>query len=845
MEKIIDEPIENDMKNSYLDYAMSVIVGRALPDVRDGLKPVHRRILYTMHLTSNLHNKPYKKCARIVGDCLGRFHPHGDTAIYDSLVRMAQDFSLRYMLVDGQGNFGSIDGDSQAAMRYTECRMKLISEEMLTDIQKETVSFVPNFDASLKEPTVLPSKIPNLLMNGSSGIAVGMATNIPPYNLGELIDALICLIDGEDKDTILSKIKGPDFPTGGLIVGRSGIHLAHTTGRGKLKVRGRCEIDREKNEIIITEIPYQVTKTLIIEKIVHGVKEKKIEGIRGVHDHSDKDGIRLVVELKRGENPEIALNQLYKYTPLQTTFGVINLVLVNNQPKLLDLHSILNEFLKFRKEIVTKRCEFELRQAEARAHILEGLKTALENVDSIVELLKKSKDTKDAQEQLMITYSLSDKQSKAILDMKLSKLISLEQQKLVDEYNGLVDEIKGLKEILADMNKVLSIIKEELTEIRARYGDNRRTDIIEAEDDIELEELIPNDRVVVTITNKGYIKRLEVDEYRKQRRGGKGVIGTGTKEEDFVRDVIVTKNHNYMLFFTDKGRVFWLKTYRIPEAGRYSTGRTLVNLLNIKDEKVTSWISVDSFDPNAYFVMATRNGIIKRISLEAFSRPRKGGIIAITLKEGDGLVDVLKSNGSQEVILATKFGQAIRFKETDARELGRTGQGVIGIRLKNKDDGVVGMAISREPTLITITENGYGKRTAIQEYRVQSRGGSGVINIKTEGRNGSVVGVRAVKDGYDAILITSKGQVIRIPVSGVSVIGRNTQGVRLMRLAEKEKVVSFAIVRSEEPKENNTEENNNQENDVEKKPEENNEENIEDNNSEEKEIKEENKEESN
>ncbi len=794
-EIILKETIESDMKQSYMDYAMSVIVGRAIPDMRDGLKPVHRRIIYSMYEMGLFHNKAYKKCARVVGDVLGKYHPHGDTAIYDSLVRMAQDFSLRYPLVNGQGNFGNIDGDNAAAMRYTECKLMAMAEFLLSDIDKETVEFTDNFDGSLKEPSVLPSQVPNLLINGSSGIAVGMATNIPPHNLIEIVDACTSFIDGADEEKLMQIVTGPDFPTGGIIVGKGGFYQAYKNGRGIIKVRGKAEVVGK--EIKITEIPYQVTKKAIIDAIVNAVKEKKIDGISGVHDRSDKRGVELLIETKRDANPEVVLNQLYTHTPLESSFGIINLVLVKNVPKVLGLYDMVKAFIDFRKDIVTKRCNYELKIAKERAHILEGLRIALENIDSIVAFLKSSKDTNEAKEGLISQYSLSQNQASAILDMKLSRLISLERQKIEDEYNELNKKIEWLTEILSDINKILQIIKQELAEIKEKYGDVRRTQIIDAEDDFTIEELIPNDNVVVTITNKGYIKRIALDEYKSQNRGGKGVIGTNTKEEDFVRDMVVTKNHNHILFFTDKGRVFWLKTYAIPESGRYAAGRTIVNLLDIKDEKVTSWISVDTFNENDYLVMVTKNGIIKRISLNAFSRPRKGGVIAIGLKEGDVLVDVLKTTGNQEVILATRFGQAIRFNETEARELGRTGQGVIGIRLKDKEDAVVGAAVSRDPTIFTVTENGYGKRTHLDEYRLQSRGGSGVINIKTEGRNGSVIGVKSVKNGYDAILVTNKGQTIRIPVDSVSVIGRNTQGVRLMRLADDEKLVGFAIVRSE------------------------------------------------
>ncbi len=798
MEKIIRQPIETDMKDSYLDYAMSVIVGRALPDVRDGLKPVHRRVLYSMHELSNNHNKPYKKSARIVGDCLGKFHPHGDVAIYDSLVRMAQNFSLRYPLVDGHGNFGSIDGDSAASMRYTEVRMNQIAEEMLFDLEKETVDFSPNFDETLKEPIVLPSKIPNLLINGSSGIAVGMATNIPPYNLIEICDALIGMIDGLSEEQVISKILGPDFPTGGLIVGRNGILSAHKTGRGKIKLRSKSEIDEEKNHIIITQIPYQITKTSIIESIVLGVKEDRIDGIRGVHDHSDKEGIRLVIEVKRGEDPNVVLNQLYKHSPLETTFGIINLVLCGNEPKLLNTYSLLNEFLLFRKQIVTKRCQFDLKKAQERAHILEGLKIAIENIDEVVPLLKNSKNIDDAKIALMKKYSLSEVQCKSILEMKISRLVSLEHQKLIDEFNELLKTILNLKDILSNENKIFSIIKDELSEIRAKYGDSRKTQIIEGEDDLDIEDLIPNEKTVVMITNRGYIKRVPLEEYKSQKRGGIGVIGIETKGEDDINDILITQTHNYLLFFTNKGRIHWLKTYKIPEAGRYSSGKAIVNLLELSDnsEQVTSWVSVKEFNENEFLSMITKNGIVKRSSLMDYSNPRKGGIIGINLRENDNLVSVLKTTGKESILIATKNGLAIRFDELDAREIGRTGTGVIGIRMKDKDE-VVSATICNKPAILTITQNGFGKRTPLEEYRIQGRGGHGVINIKTEGRNGYVIGAKSVDDNDQVIVISSKGQVIRTPVLNISQVGRNTMGVKIIRLKEGEKVANFAVIRSE------------------------------------------------
>jgi DNA gyrase subunit A len=801
-ETILPRSIEADMKESYLDYAMSVIIGRAIPDARDGLKPVHRRILYTMHELGNVFGKPFKKSARVVGDCLGKYHPHGDMAIYDALVRMAQPFSLRYMLVDGQGNMGSVDGDNPAAMRYTEVRMSKMASELLSDIDKETVDFGDNFDGTMKEPLVLPSRIPNLLINGSSGIAVGMATNMPPHNLTEIIDATVASIDGAGDDELLRLVSGPDFPTGGIIVGRKGIIDAYTKGRGTMKVRARAEKDDKRHAIIISEIPYQLTKTSLIESIVEAVRNKKVEGINGVHDRSDKDGMEVIIELKKGADADIVLNQMYAHTQLQTTFGIINLAIVGKQPKVMSLREMISEFVEFRKEIVRKRSEFELKEARARAHVLEGLRIALQNIDPIVEFLRKSKDVEEARKGLMRDYSLSEIQANAILDMKLSRLIALEREKIENEYQELTKKIAWLIDVLGDVNKILTIIKDELKEIREKYGDQRRTQIIEGEDgELDIEELIPNDEVVIVISGRGYVKRVGLQEYRSQHRGGKGVIGTETKEEDFVQDVIVTRNHNYLLLFTDKGRVFWLKAYRVPEGSRYATGRTLVSLLDLKDEKVTSWISVERFDTGEYLSMVTRNGIIKRTALENFSNVRKVGIIAITLKEGDGLVEVIKTDGRQELIIATRKGQAIRFKEEEAREIGRTGQGVIGIRFKEGTDEVVGIAKCAKPSLLTITQNGFGKRTHIDEYRLQGRGGSGVINIKTEGRNGDVVGVRAVDEEDEMIVMSSKGQAIRTSVKDISVIGRNTQGVTIIRLAEGEKVASFAVVPPSEKKE--------------------------------------------
>ena len=793
-EQIIPRTIEADMRESYLDYAMSVIIGRAIPDIRDGLKPVHRRILFTMHELGNTYGKPFKKSARVVGDCLGKYHPHGDMAIYDSLVRMAQYFSLRYTLVDGQGNMGSIDGDSPAAMRYTEVRMNKIAAELLGDIEHETVAFTDNFDGTLKEPTVLPSRIPNLLINGSAGIAVGMATNVPPHNLREIVDGTVAVIDGAGEEELLKMVSGPDFPTGGTIVGRAGIVQAYRTGRGIIKVRARVRKDEKKNSLILTEIPYQVTKTAVIESIVEAVKDKRIEGISGVHDRSDKDGMEVIIDIKKGFDPDIVLNQLYAHTQMQTTFGINNLALVGKKPKTLPLIEMIHEFIEFRKEIVRKRCEFELKEAKARVHILEGLRIGLNNIDAIVEFLRSDQGH-------------GDREKGAYGDIFADRAPGQRDP-------GHEDIPPHLARAGQDRERVRRAPQEDrmagsrpgghsedtrdnqggARRDPERYGDERRTEITEGDGDVDVESLIPNDEVVVVISSRGYVKRVPVQEYRTQHRGGKGVIGTETKEEDFVQDVIVTKNHNYLLLFTDKGRMFWIKAYRVPESGRYATGKTLVSLLDLKDEKVTSWISVERFDTGEFLSMVTKNGIIKRTGLENFGNVRKGGIIAITIRENDRLVEVIKTNGKQDLIIATRKGQAIRFKEEDAREIGRTGQGVIGIRFKEGTDEVVGMATCAKPTILTITKNGYGKRTHIDEYRLQGRGGSGVINIKTEGRNGDVVGIRSVDDSAEIIVMSSKGQAIRSPVSGISTIGRNTQGVAIIRLSAGESVASFAVL---------------------------------------------------
>jgi DNA gyrase subunit A len=794
---VTDIPIEQDMKTSYMDYAMSVIVSRALPDARDGLKPVHRRILYSMHELGNTHNKTYKKSARIVGEVLGKYHPHGDAAIYDSLVRMAQPFSLRNILVDGQGNFGSVDGDSAAAMRYTEVRMKAIAEELLKDIEKETVGFVPNFDGTLKEPVVLPSRIPNLLVNGSAGIAVGMATNVPPHNLGEIADAIIAAIDGADDERLLAIVPGPDFPTGGYIVGRMGIHSAYTTGKGIIRIRGRAEVNEK--EIIVTEIPYQVNKTTLIQQIVARVKEKKINGIGGLHDHSDKDGMSIKIDLKRGEDPEIVLRQLYAHTDLEKSFGIINLALVDGKPKLLTLSEMLWEFINFRKEIITKRSQFELQKAKDRLHILEGLAVALQNIDAIVGMLKAAKNADEAKGAIGRIYGLSEKQSVAILDMKLQKLTNMEREGISREKKEKEEEVRILESLLADEKKIFEVVKREAQDAKARFADERRTEILDAEEGNlgDMEALIPDEKVVVTFSKRGYVKRVPLEQYRTQKRGGLGVIGAETVEEDFIEDMIVTTNHKYLLFFTDAGRVHWLKTYQIPEGGRYSKGKPIVNLLELKEEKVSAWISVQEFSENLHLMMATRNGSIMKTKLSAFSRPRKGGINAITLREGDSLIEVRKTDGNQNLMLGTRKGLAIRFDEKDVRETGRGSIGVRGIRLR-KGDGVVGFAVCNKPHILTLTENGYGKRTMLEEYRLQGRGGQGIINIKTGGRNGNVVGVKSASDNDEVIVVSSSGRIVRMGTGDISVIGRNTMGVRIAKLKENEKVSSFTVMKPEE-----------------------------------------------
>jgi DNA gyrase subunit A len=803
-EKIIPVYIEDEMKSSYIDYAMSVIVGRALPDVRDGLKPVHRRILYSMKDLSLWHNKPYKKCARIVGDCLGRFHPHGDSAVYDALVRMVQDFSLRYPLVEGQGNFGSIDGDPAAAMRYTEARMQSITNEMLRDLEKDTVDFVPNFDNSLTEPAILPAAIPNLLINGSSGIAVGMATNIPSHNLGEVIDAVIRVIDEPEVSArdLMKIIKGPDFPTGGIICGRDGIKSAYTTGRGRIKLRAKAYIETFKNSresIIVSELPYQVNKTTLIEQIAKLVQNKKVEGISDLRDESSKEGIRLVIDVKKGQPPQVILNQLYKHTQLETTFGVIMLALVNNQPRVLTLREIIDLFVEHRIDIITRRTKYELAKAEARAHILEGYKIALKHLDEVIKVIKKSKTPPIAKENLMKKFGLSAIQAQAILEMQLQRLTNLERDKVEKEYLALLKTIEQLKSILKNPKKILQLIKDELTEIKKKYSDDRRTDILAAIEELEVEDLIAKESMVITMSHAGYIKRIPVSSYRKQRRGGVGVMGSQLKEEDFVEHLFIASTHDYILFFTDKGKVYWLKVYEVPQSTRMAKGRAVVNLLQIsKDENITSFIPVKEFSEDKYLVMATKGGIIKKTKLSAYSNPRKGGIIAITLKGNDSLIDCGVTDGKDEIIMAARMGKAIRFLESQVRDMGRSAAGVKGISL-GKKDFCIGMVIAeKESDLLTVSQEGFVKRTSFDKYRLQSRGGRGVINIKVTKRNGEVVGIKTVTDQDELIVITSSSMVVRCAVKDIRSIGRNTQGVRLISLKDKDKVVAIAKIAPEE-----------------------------------------------
>lgn len=802
--KVVPIDINVEMKHSYLDYAMSVIVGRALPDVRDGLKPVHRRILYAMHSLGLSPDKPHRKSAYIVGEVLAKYHPHGDVAVYDALVRLAQDFSSRYPLVDGHGNFGSVDGDSAAAMRYTEARMAKITLEMLADIEKDTVTFIPNYDDKNEEPTVLPARIPNLLINGSAGIAVGMATNIPPHNLGEVIDGVIMLINNPDAGIkeLMGVIQGPDFPTGGKIMGREGIWNAYRTGRGSIKVRAQATIEKTgsgKNCIIVNEIPYQVNKARLIEKIAELVKDKKIEGISDLRDESDRRGMRIMIELKRDANPQVILNQLYKHTQMQESFGVIMLALVDGQPQVLNLKQVLFYYLEHQKDVIVRRTRFELNKAETRAHIVEGLRIALAYLDEVIKTIRASHTTEIAKKALMEKFSLSVKQAEAIVEMRLRQLTGLEQEKLEQEYKELMEKIAYLRSVLDDERKVLGIIKDELTPVRKKFADPRRTVISNEDVAFETEDLIPEEDVVITITNQGYIKRIPLDTYRSQRRGGRGVTAMGTKEEDFVKHLFITTTHHFFLFFTNQGKVYRLKVHEIPEAGRQAKGTAVVNLLYVgNDEKITTVIPVREFDPQQFLFMATRRGMVKKTSLNEYDTSRRDGIIAISLKEGDQLIDVKLTSGEEEIILATRGGQAIRFVEEEVRSLSRDTRGVKGINLVGEDE-VIGMETVRpDAYLLAVTANGFGKRTLLSEYRSQVRGGKGIINIRTSERNGSVVAVQVVKDEEEIMMISAEGIIIRLKAGDISTMGRSTQGVTLMRLDRGDSVVAVAKVYTEE-----------------------------------------------
>lgn len=793
--------IEDELRKSYMDYAMSVIIGRALPDVRDGLKPVHRRVLYAMHELGNDYNKPYKKSARVVGDVIGKFHPHGDTAVYDTIVRLAQDFSMRYPLVDGQGNFGSLDGDSAAAMRYTEIRMARLAHELLADLDKETVDFGPNYDDSLQEPLVLPAKFPNLLVNGSEGIAVGMATKIPPHNLGEVIDALVAIIDDPTIhiDELMALIPGPDFPTAGFILGREGIRQAYETGRGIIQMRARVLVEKDRRtgreRIVVTEIPYQVNKARLIEKIAELVKDRKLEGISDLRDESDRDGIRVVVELKKETIPQVTINQLYKMTPMQSSFGIIMLAIVNGQPRVLTLREVLDRFLDHRKDVVIRRCIFELRKAEERAHILEGFKIALDNLDEVIAIIKGAANPREAKEALIARFGFSERQAQAILELRLHRLTGMEREKILAEYRDILALIERLKEILASEVEIFNIIKQELLDIRERFANPRRTEIIGQVGELSLEDLIVDEDMVVTVSHAGYIKRNAVSLYRAQRRGGKGVTGMRPKEEDFVEQLFVASTHAYILVFTDAGKVYWLKVHEIPQGGRAARGKAIVNLLQLASgETVTSILAVKDFSEGKFIVTATKNGIVKKTDLMAYANPRAGGIIALTIDEGDRLVSTRLTDGSMDLLLASRNGQAIRFSEAEARPMGRTSRGVRGMQLEAGDE-VIGMEVVSDTTaatLVTVTENGYGKRTSLEEYRQQGRGGKGIITIKTSDRNGKVVDIKLINDDYDLMFITDGGKVLRTRVGDLSIIGRNTQGVRLMVLESGERIVAVA-----------------------------------------------------
>ena len=803
--KIIERDIEKEMKTSYIDYAMSVIVSRALPDVRDGLKPVHRRILYAMYEDGITSDKPYRKCANTVGSVLGRYHPHGDSSVYDAMVRMAQDFSMRYPLIDGHGNFGSIDGDGAAAMRYTEARMAKIAEQMLTDIEKNTVDFMPNYDDRLQEPTVLPAKIPTLLINGSSGIAVGMATNIPPHNLTEVINAIVKIIDEDqvsDED-LMQIVKGPDFPTEGIILGREGIKQAYTTGKGKITVRAEAEIEEMsggKQRIVVRSLPYQVNKAKLIENIASLAKEKRIEGISDLRDESDREHkVRVVIELKRDANAQVVLNQLYKNTQMQDTFGVIMLALVNGEPKILTLRQCLDYYIDHRKTVILRRTQFDLDKALARAHILEGLKIALDNIDEVINIIRSSYD--DAKERLMERFGLSDIQAQAILDMRLKTLSGLQREKIEEEYEELMKLIAHLRDILNSERLVFEIIKEELLEIKDKYGDERKTKIVAAEGEIDVEDLIKEEQTVVALTHFGYIKRMPIDTYKSQRRGGKGITGISTREDDFVKQIFTASTHDTILFFSNKGKLYRLRGYEIPEAGRTAKGTAIVNLLRLENgEKISAVIPISNFAEGKYLLMATKSGLIKKTALGEYHSARKTGLLAITLKEDDELIDVRLTDGEDNVVLVTKRGLSITFNEKDVRPVGRSAQGVIGIRLDDNDD-VIGMESivgGSKSTLLAITENGFGKRTDLEEYRVQNRGGKGVITYKVTPKTGNIVGIRIANSDDDVMMITDTGTIIRLKVEEISILGRATQGVTLMRTNDGGKVVSIETIPREE-----------------------------------------------
>ncbi len=795
---IININIEDEMKKSYLDYAMSVIVSRALPDVRDGLKPVHRRILYAMNELGNTPDKPYRKSARVVGDVLGKYHPHGDSSVYDAMVRLAQDFNTRYPLVDGHGNFGSIDGDSPAAMRYTEVRMTKIAMEMLRDINKDTIDYRPNFDETLKEPVVLPSRFPNLLVNGSSGIAVGMATNIPPHNLREVIDGLVMLIDEPDTtvDELMKVIKGPDFPTGAMIMGTDGIKAAFRTGRGKIQLRAVANIEettRGRQRIVVTEIPYQVNKANLIEKIAELVRDKKIEGISDLRDESDREGMRIVIELKRDANPNVVLNNLYKQTQLQTTFGVIMLALVDDEPKILNLKQMLTHYIDYQKEVVTRRTQYDLNKAEERAHIVEGLKIALDHIDEVINIIRSSKEEATAKKRLMESFGLSEKQAQAILDMRLRRLTGLEREKLEEEYEALIKEINRLKEILASERILLNTIKEELLEIKEKYGDDRRTRIMPAVDEIDIEDMIEKEDVIITLTHNGYIKRMPESTYRTQRRGGKGIIGLTTRENDFVENLLITSTHDTILFFTNKGKAYLLKAYEIPEGKRQAKGTNIVNLLNLeRDENITAVIPIDEYNPESNLIFVTKKGKIKKTKMHLFKNIRRSGIIAINLQEDDELIQVRETDGTRELILVTSRGIAIRFSEEDVREMGRNATGVKAITLADNDEVVAMDLVEEGKQLLVVSEYGYGKRTELEEYRCQTRGGKGLKTYNIKDKTGLLVSAKVVDDEDEIIMISKAGTIIRLNAKDISITGRSTQGVKLMKIEEDDRIMAVA-----------------------------------------------------